>query len=528
MDETPTIEQLQHRIAQLERDATEHARVVQALSESEEQHRVLYETALVGLFRTGIGDGKVLKANQAAARLMGYDTVQQLMDANIVIGDYYPAERRAELLRQLQKHGRVSDFEAHWTYPSGREQDITISAKIYPEWGYIEGVVMDITERKQLLARLLQAQKMEAVGALAGGIAHDVNNILMGIQGNVSLMLGALGKDHPHYARLLQIQDLVTSGAELTGQLLGFARGGRYTGRPTDLNMLVRKTADLFQRTRRDIRVSKVLADGLWISNVERAQLEQVLVSLCVNAGHAMPNGGELTLTTANLHIDPVDSERYHLPAGNYVRVSVTDTGAGMDEATRARVFEPFFTTKAMGRGAGLGLASSYGVIRGHGGAIDVDSAPGRGTTFSFHLPAYQGKAEHDPRPGPEVVGGSETILLVDDDEVVAMVTRQMLESLGYTVLVAHSGRDAVAAYAAQHEQIALVLLDMIMPSMSGADVCDALRAIEPNARIILSSGHSLDGLTARAMERNCDGFLQKPFQLGALSSTLREVLDRR
>jgi two-component system, cell cycle sensor histidine kinase and response regulator CckA len=526
--DTPRIEGLVTRIQELERDVEDRGRIEQALRASEEQYRSLYETALVGLFRTRIEDGKILKANHVGARLMGYASVEALLAADVVISGYYSAERRGELLRELREHGEVSDFEAHWTYPDGREQDISISARIYPEHGYLEGVVIDVTERNQLQARLVQAQKMEAVGTLAGGVAHDFNNLLMGIQGNVSLMLPAVAKDHPHHVRLVQIQELVAAGAELSGQLLGFARSGRTSIRPTDLNVALRRTADMFLRTRRDIRVHRDLTPGLWVADVDRMQLDQVLVNLYVNAGHAMPSGGDLRLSTGNLMLDAAAAARLCVRPGRYVRVSVTDSGVGMDEKTRTRVFEPFFTTRGLGHGTGLGLASAYGILRGHDGAIQVESVLGQGSTFTFFLPAHEGEADHEPPSELEVFAGTETLLLVDDEEVVAEVTRQMLDALGYQVLVARTGPEAIATFSAQPDRIALVLLDMVMPAMDGGDVFDALRSIRPDVRIMLSSGYSFEGVGVRMAARNCDGFLQKPFQLAALSSKLREVLDRK
>jgi nitrogen-specific signal transduction histidine kinase/CheY-like chemotaxis protein len=381
-------------------------------------------------------------------------------------------------------------------------------------------------ERKKLTDQLYQAQKMEAIGTLAGGIAHDFNNLLMGIQGYTSIMLMEVDASHPYYEQLKAIQTMVQSGAGLTKQLLGFARSGRYEVKPTDLNDLIGRSVNLFGRTRKEIRIFEKYADNVLNVEVDRGQIEQVLLNLFVNAWQAMPGGGSLYLETENVVFDKSSADLYDLKAGHYVKVSVTDTGVGMDEKTRQRIFDPFFTTKGMGRGTGLGLASAYGIIKGHGGMITVYSEKGQGTTFHIYLPASKKKAAAEEAVETELSGGRETILLVDDEEVITEVTSRLLGELGYTILTAGSGEQAVEIYRQRHTGIQLVILDMIMPGMSGGETFDELRAINPSVRVILSSGYSIDGKAQAIMKKGLRIFLQKPYRLHDLAKKIREALS--
>jgi two-component system, cell cycle sensor histidine kinase and response regulator CckA len=259
---------------------------------------------------------------------------------------------------------------------------------------------------------------------------------------------------------------------------------------------------------------------------VDRGQMEQVFMNLFVNAWQAMPGGGEIYLETENVLLEDARAVSCAVRPGKYVKISVTDSGTGMDEKTRERIFDPFFTTKGMGRGTGLGLATVYGIIKGHGGAIHVYSEPGHGTTFSIYLPASKREVIREKGEAGTVARGTETILLVDDEKMVLEVSREMLESLGYRVYAAGSGQEALAVYMEKRKEIALVLLDMIMPGISGGETFDRLRAIDPAIRVLLSSGYSINGEARHILDRGCNGFLQKPFHLEQLSRKVRETLD--
>jgi PAS domain S-box-containing protein len=392
------------------------------------------------------------------------------------------------------------------------------------------GVARDVTDRKRLEAQLLQAQKMEAVGTLAGGIAHDFNNLLMGIEGRTSLMFLDIDSNHPHFPHVKGVQDMVERGANLTKQLLGFARGGKYEVRPTDLNKLIEKCSEMFGRTKKEVAIHGKYQKNIWTVEVDRTQIEQVLLNLYVNAWQAMPSGGDLYVQAENVRLDKSEVGPFGAKPGNYVKVSVTDTGVGMDEETQQRIFEPFFTTKEMGRGTGLGLASAYGIIKNHGGIINAYSKPGEGTTFNVYLPATEAQIseqgiEKENREN-QIQQGHETVLLVDDEDMIIDVGQEMLKAAGYDVLSARGGKEAIEVYKKNKDKIDIVILDMVMPDIGGSEVYDRLKEINPDIKVLLSSGYSISGQATEILERGCDGFIQKPFNMSQLSQGIRKILD--
>lgn len=381
-------------------------------------------------------------------------------------------------------------------------------------------------EKIKLETQLLQVQKMESLGTLAGGIAHDFNNLLMGIQGYTSLIMLDLDASHPHHKQLKHIEEQVQSAAGLTRQLLGFARGGKYEMRSININEVIQKTSAMFGRTKKELTIHGKYEGNLWSVKAERGQIEQVLLNLYVNAWHAMPSGGELYLETRNLVVDEIHPALFGMPPGEYIVFSVADTGMGMNEETKKRIFDPFFTTKGMGRGTGLGLAMVYGIVKGHSGFIDVVSKPGQGTTFTLYLPATKEKAFEEKPSIEETFKGSESILLVDDEPSVLAVSKAMLESLGYMVHAVSSGQEAVAFYEEMKDSVSLIVLDMIMPGFSGSQAFERIMALNPSAKVVLSTGYSMDGQAQQIMDKGCRGFIQKPFNLTHLSQKIREVLE--
>jgi len=381
-------------------------------------------------------------------------------------------------------------------------------------------------ERKRLQEQLAQSEKLKAMGTLAGGIAHDFNNLLMGIQGYASLMSEELKTSHPHQVHLKTIEETVQSAANLTDQLLGFARGGKYEVKTLNVIDLVRTSAEMFGRTRKEIRVHTKTQPGEVVVAADGRQLEQVLMSMYLNASQAMPTGGDLFLEVSRVQLDEAVCLTHRIEPGIYAKISVTDTGIGMDEDTLNRVFDPFFTTKELNRGTGMGLASAYGIISNHKGIITVYSEQEHGTTFNIYLPVSEQAVRAESAAAPDFQKGTETILLVDDEELIIGVGRDMLNFLGYRVLVAQSGAECVDLVTGQVEDIDLIILDMIMPGMDGAATFEQIRALAPDMPVILSSGYALNGQAAEIMEKGCNNFIQKPFNIKGLSEIVRKTLE--
>jgi two-component system cell cycle sensor histidine kinase/response regulator CckA len=409
---------------------------------------------------------------------------------------------------------------------NGKEVSLNLLPFKDEELQSIVVILNDVSEQRRMQAQLQEAQKMEAIGTLAGGIAHDFNNLLMGIQGNVSLMLLDVNSAHPHHERLTTIEKLIQSGSRLTKQILGYAREGEYAVRPIDLNKIAKETSETFGRTKKDITIHLSLFEDLLTIDGDYGQIEQALLSLYVNAWQAMLNGGNIFLKTMNTASEDMKGKMYKPRTGNYVLFTITDTGIGMDKKTQERIFDPFFTTRNMGRGTGLGLATVYGIIKGHGGYIDVDSEEGLGTTFSIYLPASVKQATEKDKQTEEILKGTETVLFVDDEDMIIKVGQEILETLGYQVLLARNGKEAIEVYNANKDKIDLVILDMIMPDISGGETYDLLRAINPQMKVLLSSGYSIDGQAQEILERGCNGFIQKPFDIKRLAAKIRKILE--
>ena len=412
--------------------------------------------------------------------------------------------------------------------PDGTMLDLK-AEPVFNEKGNVVGVVEiahDITDKSRLEAQLQQAQRMEALGTLGGGVAHDFNNLLMGIQGRTSLMMMDKNFSHPDSEHLQGIEEYVKSAANLTKQLLGFARGGKYEVKPTDINELIKKSSKMFGRTKKEIKIHGKYQKDVWAIEADQGQIEQVLMNLYVNAWQAMLGCGDLYVQTENDTLDEDYVKPFEIEPGRYVKISVTDTGVGMDEDTRQRIFDPFFTTKEKGRGTGLGLASAYGIIKNHGGFINVYSKKGEGTAFNIYLPTSEKEIIKEKELHGEIQSGNETVLFVDDEDMIIEVGELLLENMGYTVLIARSGKEAIDIYEKDKDKIDLIVLDMIMPDMSGGDTFERLKEINPAIKVLLSSGYSINGQATEILERGCDSFIQKPFNIKDLSQKLRQVLD--
>jgi PAS domain S-box-containing protein len=476
-------------------------------------------------------DGSFTYINPAWERILGHPAENVIGKTFEDFAQQEAVERWHEMLNKVQgERQTVSNGSCTLIHKDGSSRLFSMSgAPNLDSRGQVVGMVgilKDITDQKKLEVQLAQAQKMQAIGTLAGGIAHDFNNLLMGIQGRTSLMFLNIDGDHFHYEHLKGIENIVESGANLTKQLLGFARGGKYEVKPTDLNRLIDRSAQMFGRTKKEIRIHTHFEEEIWTVEVDRGQIEQVLLNLYVNAWHAMPEGGELTLQTKNVYLQKEDALPFGIKPGTYVQTCVKDTGVGMDDTTQRRIFEPFFTTKEMGRGTGLGLASAYGIVKNHGGIINVSSEKGEGTTFTIYLPGSEKEVPIQKDSPAALTPGTESILLVDDEEMIIEVGQEILQEMGYKVYLARTGREAVEVYRDNRQEIDMVILDMIMPDMGGGEAYDKMKEIHRDVKVLLSSGYSVEGQASEILARGCNGFIQKPFSAKQLSQTIRQVLE--
>ncbi|MFZ5771668.1 MAG: PAS domain S-box protein [Thermodesulfobacteriota bacterium] len=511
------------------RDITEMKRAEEKLRESEKNYREILD-AMGDWIHVVDRDLKIVLFNGAFRRVnreLGLDE-EVIGRTPMEIFPFLPAKVVDEYRWVFDTNKVLVTQE---TSRIGDREFITESRKIpLLEEGRVVrviSVIRDMTEQKRFEVQFYQAQKMESIGTLAGGVAHDFNNLLMGIQGRNSLMLMDIDSTHPHYAHLKEIESIVWRAAELTKQLLGFARGGKYEVKPLNLNQIIKVQNHLFGRTKKEITIHEHYAEDLRPVEADQGQLEQVILNLYINAWQAMPNGGDLFVQTENVTLDENYLRPYAVKPGNYVKISVTDTGVGIDAAIQQKIFDPFFTTKEMGRGTGLGLASAYGIIKNHGGIINVYSVKGQGATFNIYLPASEKDVIAEKKLSEELLKGEGTVLLVDDEQLIIDVGTEIIKSLGYEVLTARSGQEALDVYAGNRDSIDIVLLDLVMPGMSGGETFAALKEINPEVRVLLSSGYSINGQASSMLKRGCNGFIQKPYNMKDLSQKIHEILIR-
>jgi PAS domain S-box-containing protein len=518
-------------------DITERTKVEQNLRASEERFRLAFRTSPDSVNFNTVNDGTYVDINEGFTKILGYTRDDVIGKSSISLNIWKNIKDRRFLIQGLKKHGYIENLEAEFISKSGETKVGLMSARILRinEEDLILSITRDITEKKceekervRVEELLQQAQKMEALGTLAGGIAHDFNNLLMGIQGRISLMAMDLQPTDPGFEHIKAIDQHVHSASNLTDQLLGTARGGKYNPRPTELNELIESSAAMFGRTRKEISIHTHHSVNKISAVVDRSQIEQVLLNLYVNAWQAMPHGGLLKIESDVVNLKKEYSKLHKIDPGHFAKISVTDTGGGMDKNTQQQIFDPFFTTKEKGRGTGLGLASAYGIIKNHDGFITVNSEIGRGTTFTFFLPLSELEPLREPPTESTLVKGCENILLVDDEEIILDVGTAMLQVLGYSVTCVPGGEEAIEHIKQVGEKIDLVILDLIMPGIDGGRTFDRIREIYPSMPVMLSSGYAIDGQAEEIMARGCNGFMQKPFSLPELSVKIRNILDKK
>ncbi len=529
------------RFATIATDLSLRKKAEDALRQSEEKFRLAFSTSPDAICLTRARDGVFLEVNQGFQTILGYARDELEGKSSLEMNIYQDPEVRARIVQELAQRGSVSNFEARFRAKDGREVIGLMSCVLLELDG--EPCVLSITrdinqlkrseeEREKLANQLRQAQKMEAIGTLAGGIAHDFNNILAAVLGFADMAREDARQGQVDPADLEQIILSAQRAKDLVQRILAFSRRQEPDFKPLDLNETLRRARTILERTLpKMIRIDLNLSDPLPMVQADATQMEQVVLNLAANARDAMPEGGRLLIESQRVMLDH-DYCRRHLEVrpGAYVLLGVSDTGMGMDQATLEHIFEPFFTTKGVGAGTGLGLSSSFGIIKSHGGHIHCYSEPGAGSTFWIYLPVFQENAAvpggEPPPPDEAILQGRETILLVDDEETLREFGQRTLESKGYRVLTAGNGEEALEIYRRRGAELDLVVLDLGMPGMGGHRALMEMLALNPRAKVIIASGYSAEGQVKVSLESGAAGYVAKPFRRVELLSTVRKLLD--
>ncbi len=519
-------------------DTTRLHKSQEALREQEEKYRNLFNNAEVGIFRSRLDGSEVLEVNRQFLDIVGMTAEETLGKPSVNL--WADPKERQEMVKRLVADGSVSAFEYKMlNKKQGETRNCLTSLRLYREEGILEGSILDITERKRaeeekikLEAQLQQAQKMESVGRLAGGVAHDFNNMLGAILGHAELAIEQVDPAQPLHAHLEEIQKAARRSADLTRQLLAFARKQTISPKVLDLNETIEGILKMLRRLiGEDIHLAWLPGASVWPVKVDPSQLDQILANLCVNARDAIADVGRVTIETGNRTLDEAYCADYPgLVPGEYVQLTLSDDGCGMDRKTLAHIFEPFFTTKGVGEGTGLGLATVYGVVKQNKGFINVYSEPGQGTTFTIYLPRQAGKTEPLRTKGAAgpVLRGHETILLVEDEPSILKLTTVMLERQGYTVRAAGTPGEALRLAREHAGEIHLLMTDVVMPEMNGRDLAKNLLSLYPNLKRLFMSGYTANVIAHHGVMEPGVYFLQKPFSIIELADKVREALDSK
>ena len=524
-----------HKLYAVAEDITARKRAQQAHQESEERYRLLVENTLDGYFIAEIPSGRFIFLNRRICDLFGYTkaeglglTLWDVMDR----GDHPVLTRRIrERLKDKRRRFADNIYTAVRKDGSRFRAAISTSLVAYKGKPAFQGVLKDITEKERLRRQLEQAQKMESVGRLAGGVAHDFNNMLSVIGGYAELALEKAGADETLRGDLSEILKAAGRSTDITRQLLAFARQQTVAPKVLDLNEAVEGTFKMLRRLiSEDIDLVWHPKGGLWPVRIDPVQIDQILANLCVNARDAIAGIGRITIETDMRRLEgPAMEVPSEGQPGDYVLLGVSDDGSGMDRETQDHIFEPFFTTKGVGRGTGLGLSTVYGIVKQNNGFIHVYSEPGKGTTFRIYLPRYAEAAEAHPESPEDIPAGEgETLLLVEDETSILKLGRRMLESLGYRVLSASTPAEAIRLVDEHPGRIDLLVTDVVMPEMSGKDLSDRLQASHPHIRTLFMSGYAAGAIAHRGVLEQDVAFVQKPFSREALAVKVRAALKRQ
>jgi two-component system cell cycle sensor histidine kinase/response regulator CckA len=511
--------------------AVEIKRNEQALRRSEARYRSLVQSSVYGIYRSSL-EGRFLDVNPALIAMLGYGSAEEVLLLDPEKDVFAQSEEHTRVIEEFRRSGRLDGIEVKWNRKDGRAITVRISGRAVSSADepadVLEAIAEDITDRRVLEDQFRQAQKMEAVGRLAGGVAHDFNNLLMVIGGYAEVLLAGLAPDHALREKAQAIQQAADRATTLTRQLLAFSRKQLLELKVVDVNAIVQDMERLLRPLiGEDVEFSVSLAPEAAHTRADAGQLEQVLMNLVVNAKDAMSSGGKLSIETQNMVVDEAHRRaQTFIRPGQYVMLSVSDTGMGMDRETQSRIFEPFFTTKEKGKGTGLGLSTVYGIVKQSGGYVMVHSEKARGTTFQIYLPRVEGVAEKQvPAVKPAVLGGTETVLLVEDEDSVRQLVSDTLAAKGYRVVPAENGEAGIAAAARHEGRIDLVITDVVMPGMGGRELIKQLAQLRPETKVLYLSGYTEDAIINEGTIERGAAFLQKPFTLQNLSRKVREVL---
>jgi len=510
------------------RDISEHKQAEEELRDSEKRLKTMLDSIQAGIVLINVETHTIVDANPAAIKMIGASK-EEIID-HVCHKFICSAEKGKCPITDLGQE--IDNSERILFTATGEEVPIlkTVTPILLNGQAHLLESFFDITEKKKLEAQLQQAQKMEAIGTLAGGIAHDFNNMLQAISGYTQILLMGKKASDPDYEKLEAIEKSAQRASDLTKRLLIFSRKVESKLRPVGLNQEIEQVSKMLERTiPKMINIELHLAENLKIINADPAQIEQIMMNLGVNARDAMPDGGRLIFETENVILD----EQYckiHLGArpGKYVKLSISDTGHGMDREILSHIFEPFYTTKETGKGTGLGLAMVYGIVKNHDGYIMCYSEPGEGTTFKIYFPIIEKeiKTMESKEEKVPIKGGSETILLVDDEEAIRELGEDIFTRFGYTVLMASDGESALEIYSQKKEEINLVILDIIMPGIGGRRCLEKLLKMNPRVKVIIASGYSINGPTKEVLEAGAKGFISKPYDMRGMLKTVRKILD--